>query len=116
SAADKGFPIAFRSMAILAENQGDRDKAAALNLQTLNRVIHSCWTTVARHLLQQQESPDRAASRRVVKDLLLWAARLGSEPARQTLGEFYPSNTLTRPPEASAPEVADFSSLPPWLQ
>ena len=118
-AAEGGYPIAFNNLGF-AYRQGegfdeDEDKAADLYLETFNRVVHCCWTPVARYLLEHEGEHDRSQVRRVVHDLTRWASALGSEPAGRLLRELYAGGTLTAPASPLAEEKATFASLPPWL-
>jgi hypothetical protein len=119
-AADGGYPAAFNNLAF-AYRWGDgvakdEDKAAGLHLEASNRVVHCCWVPVARHLLEREGEHDQAQVRRVVRELLLWARALGSEPAGEMLAELYAKGTLTPAPNPPAVEKATFTSLPPWLR
>jgi WD40 repeat protein len=111
------YPAAFDNVGFMLTNgQGatrDLDKAADFNLQTLNRVIYCCALPVVRRLLGEEAKYDVRDVHRVCRELLRWAAALGSADARQTLTELVSSGTLEA---TDIPSSAHFTDLPPWFK
>jgi len=87
------------------------DKAADLKLEAANRVLHCCWTPVARRILGEEDKYGKASVHRVVGALTRWAAALGSQPARDLLVELEASGTLAT---VTPLPPAKFTDLPPW--
>jgi hypothetical protein len=111
------YPAAFNNVGFMLTNgQGatkDLDKASDFNLQTLNRVIYCCSLPVVRRLLGEEAKYDVRDVHRVCRELLRWAAALGSADARQTLTELVSSGTLEA---TDIPSPAQFTDLPPWFK
>jgi WD40 repeat protein len=111
------YPAAFNNIGFMLTNgQGatrDLDKASDFNLQTLNRVIYCCALPAARRLLGEEAKYDVRDVHRVCRELLRWAAALGSADARQTLTELVSSGTLEA---TDMPSPAQFTDLPPWFK
>lgn len=116
-AMDMGYPFAFNSIAYAFEYglsvEKDATEAGDLYLEFYNRVMACCWAPVAGHLLAEEEKHDKTQVRRVVRDLTLWAAALGSEPSRALLAELAASGTIEQ--VAPLPD-AKLTDLPPWLR
>jgi tetratricopeptide (TPR) repeat protein len=120
AATAKGYPMAFNNMALafaqglgVAKNEG---RAQAFQLQTLNHVLYCCWAPVARHLLAsatRNSTFDSEAVHRVVRELTLWSAALGSPDAHSLLNELIAKGVVAT---AELPSSANFTALPPWLK
>ncbi|MEO1610497.1 MAG: hypothetical protein AAFR90_14440, partial [Pseudomonadota bacterium] len=116
-AMDQGYPAAFNNMALAyAEGEGvekDRQKANALFLERLNRIIYCCWVPVAKQIMQEQAQLNRDDVRLVLGALTPWAAALGDTRATALLNQLATDGII---PTATPPEPAKFKDTPPWLR
>ena len=95
----------------------DANLESKYKIQTLNRMLWSCWASVGKHMLEEvQKAPpgkyDLEAVRQVMRPITAWTAALGSREAGDLLSELQrPTNS---PPIAVG--TADFRDTPPWLE
>ena len=92
----------------------DETKRTALYVETFNRIVQCCSVRIARYLLEIEHKHDRKTLRRVVRELLQWAAALDAKNARgaqKYLDELYAKNILSKP--ASPFSKATLKDEPP---
>lgn len=111
TAMDLGYPMAFNNMGYAYENgegvDKDEVKRGDFYLEFANRVMACCSVAVARHLLEVEKDFDGKAIRRVVHDMLQWAASLGDPKAHELLADLYTAGTLEPPaPQTAKPAAA----------
>ena len=104
------YPIVFSNMAnAYYEGRGvgqDREKAGEFYLKTFNRIVACCSVRVTQHLMEVEDQYDVPLVRRVVHELLIWAAELGDPKAHEMLANLYataklePTGALHEPPVA----------------
>jgi WD40 repeat protein len=117
TAVGLGYPVAFSDLAdaIARGVGGDRDqaKAAGLYLEGFNRVAQCCWAPVARHLLAEEDKHDKSQVLRVIREMTLWSAALGSDDSRELLTELTANGTIKA---ARILPPAKFTDRPPWMR
>jgi tetratricopeptide (TPR) repeat protein len=115
AAIDAGYPMAFYNAALAARQRDgpSSHRDAPRFSEALNRTLYCCWAAVARHLLAGEEQYGRDSVRRVVTEMTLWAAALGSPSSRELLGELTAKGVMTL---AQPFPGAVLTDIPPWLR